>query len=91
MVGILQEAQEIINGSRQEDYGDVVENFNRIADLASLMGDKHFSPIDCCIILMAVKLARQRFKPKRDNLVDLCGYAEILQQLHDAVAIEGGE
>ena len=30
--------------------------------------------------MMAVKLAREKFNHKRDNLVDLAGYAELLNR-----------
>lgn len=31
--------------------------------------------------MLSIKLGRESYKPKRDNLVDLMGYAEILQAL----------
>jgi hypothetical protein len=33
---------------------------------------------------MAVKLTRESFQHKRDNLVDLCGYAHLLQVLEES-------
>lgn len=78
---ILAEAEEIVNGSRQSDYGDANESFSRIAIIASVMTGKELSPEDCCAVLMAVKLVRESFNHKRDNLVDLCGYAELMNRL----------
>ena len=78
---ILDEAEEIVNGSRQSDYGDANESFSRIATIASVMTGKDLSPEDCCAVMMAVKLVRESFNHKRDNLVDLCGYAELLNRL----------
>lgn len=80
---ILSEAEEIVNGSRQSDYGDAKESFSRVATIASVMTGKELAPEDCCAVLMAVKLVRESFKHKRDNLVDLCGYAELLNQLKE--------
>ena len=80
---ILAEAEEIVNGSRHSDYGDARESFGRIATIASVMTGKELSPEDCCAVLMAVKLVRESFAHKRDNLVDLCGYAHIMNELNE--------
>lgn len=80
---ILAEAEEIVNGSRQSDYGDANESFSRIATIASVMIGKELSPEDCCAVMMAVKLVRESFAHKRDNLVDLCGYAELMNRLKE--------
>ena len=81
---ILQEADRIVNGDRQADYSDPVENFKHIAAIASAIRKKEFTAEDCCVVLMAVKLAREQFKHKRDSLVDLAGYTEILHQIKEA-------
>ena len=80
---IIAEAEEIVNGSRQSDYGDARESFSRIATIASVMTGKEISPEDCCAVMMAVKLVRESFNHKRDNLVDLCGYAELMNRLKE--------
>lgn len=80
---ILAEAEDIVNGSRQSDYGDANESFSRIATIASVMVGKELSPEDCCAVMMAVKLVRESFAHKRDNLVDLCGYAELMNRLKE--------
>ena len=78
---ILSEAEEIVNGSRHSDYGDAKESFSRVATIASVMTGKELAPEDCCAVLMAVKLVRESFNHKRDNLVDLCGYALIMNEI----------
>lgn len=88
---ILAEAEEIVNGSRQSDYGDAKESFSRIATIASVMTGKELSPDDCCAVMMAVKLVRESFKHKRDNLVDLCGYAHIMNELNENESEKEGE
>ena len=80
---ILSDAEEIVNGSRHSDYGDARESFGRVATIASVMTGKELSPEDCCSVMMAVKLVRERFKHKRDNIVDLCGYAELMNRLKE--------
>jgi hypothetical protein len=81
---ILSEAERIVNGDRQADYSDPVENFKHIADIASAIRKKELTSEDCAVVLMAVKLARENFKHKRDNLVDLAGYTEILYRIKES-------
>lgn len=81
---ILQEAERIVNGERQADYNDPIENFKRIATIASVLIGNEISPKDCCKVMMAVKLAREANKHKRDNLVDLCGYNHILNLIEES-------
>lgn len=88
---ILAEAEDIVNGSRQSDYGDARESFSRIATIASVMTGKELSPKECCAVLMAVKIVRESFKHKRDNLIDLCGYAHIMNELNENESDKKGE
>ena len=88
---ILSEAEEIVNGSRHSDYGDARESFGRVATIASVMTGKELSPEDCCAVVMSVKLVRESFKHKRDNLVDLCGYAHIMNELNENESEKKGE
>jgi hypothetical protein len=81
---ILSEAERIVNGDRQADYSDPVANFKRIAEIASAIMAKDITAEECCIVMIAVKLARENYKHKRDNLVDLAGYAEILNRIKES-------
>lgn len=81
---ILDEAKEIVDSLRGQDYYDPVKNFRDISVMASLMTGKTFSPSDCVKVLMAVKLTRESFKHKRDSLVDLCGYTYILDKIEES-------
>ena len=80
---ILSEAERIVNGDRQADYSDPVANFKHIADIASAISKEELSPTTCAIVMIAVKLARENYKHKRDNLVDLAGYVEILNRIKE--------
>lgn len=82
MSSIIDEAKEIRAGSRQSDYGDCVANMQRISAIATLInGGEEIPPKVCAIVQIAVKLSRESFKHKRDNLVDLIGYADILNEV----------
>ena len=78
---VLEEALEIVNGSRNVDYGDPVISFIKIGKIATLICGEPMTPIMCCAALMAVKIERESHKHKRDNLVDLCGYTEIMNRI----------
>ena len=84
MESILKEADRIVNGERQADYSDPVKNFADIAKVASVLTRKELTPQDCAKVMIAVKLCREAFKHKRDNLTDLAGYTEILDRLERA-------
>lgn len=88
---ILDEAKDIRNNSRQSDYGDAVVNFENISKMASLITGKELSPYDCVAVQISVKLCRQGFHKKRDNMVDLAGYADIMQLIVDRENLENGE
>jgi hypothetical protein len=81
---ILMEAESLVNGERQESYADPLINFKRISDIASSITGRVLSPKDCCLVLVATKLARELHKHKRDNLTDACGYLEIYERLVEA-------
>lgn len=78
---ILLEAERILTGERDTDYGDPVENFSRIAEIASLLSGEKLTPETCVTVMIAVKLSREQYKHKRDNLVDLVAYIEILNRI----------
>ena len=78
---ILEEAQRITHGARQQDYDAPEDNFAHIARIASAITKKEITPQDCAYVLMAVKLSREAFKHKRDNLTDLAGYAWCLSRI----------
>jgi len=85
---ILEEAHRITDGDRARDYDSPEDNFKRIADYWNQYlrhkNDLEYgtgkaiwssvSPMDVSQMMVLMKLARQDFKHKRDNLVDACGY-----------------
>lgn len=81
---ILEEAHKIVyDGCRRENYGGPVESFKAISKIASVLSHKDLTPDDCVNVMFAIKLSRESSHHKRDNLVDLCGYAAIKEELHE--------
>jgi hypothetical protein len=74
---VLAEAETIIHGSRQDDYGNAERNQSRIATMWSAYLDVDITPRQVCMMMVLLKVSRDAHKPKRDNLVDLAGYAAL--------------
>lgn len=73
-----------IHGEKREAYGPVTESFENIATVASIGTGKEITVTDVAMIMIALKYCREANKHDRDNLLDLCGYADLKQQLHEA-------
>ena len=82
-VNILQEAEKAVYGDRQDDYGSVKDNFATIAALWSVILKTKVSAEQVGLCMVQVKVARQMFKPKRDNLVDGAGYFAIIEKMQN--------
>lgn len=77
------EAIGYVYGSRQNDHGPVVSCFERCATIMNAIKDKddtnEYSGKQVALMMIAMKLARRQYKYKRDNIVDLIGYSDLLQ------------
>lgn len=90
---ILIEAEDIVNGIEQDvnrKYGDPKEVFQVYADIFELIAPKErcftegkINALGVAYIQICIKLGRERVSHKVDNLVDLCGYAEIANQINE--------
>ena len=81
---LMIEAATIVNGARQADYGTPENSLAAIADMwnallrAKLAPGCRVSSDDVARLMVALKLARDTNKPKRDNIVDAHGYLVML-------------
>jgi hypothetical protein len=86
---ILDDAATLTEGDRQRDYDHPLRNHQRIARLWNAFMDCRkephgkITPKDAAMMMILVKVARQVFTHKRDNLVDICGYARCLERMED--------
>lgn len=85
---IAHEAVKILSGDRNVDYGSYIESFDKISTVASILTGKTITEEDCAKVLMAVKLVRESYNHKRDNLVDLIAYSVILNDLENERAVK---
>lgn len=77
---VMDEAARIINGERNEQYGEPEDNFRNIAEmwnayLRARYGFYGLDPYDTAMMMVLLKVARNGHFRKFDNLVDLVGYA----------------
>jgi len=79
---ILKEANDITNDNTR-GYEPPHVSFKKIADLAKVLTGKDLTARDICFVFIAVKLQREAHSHHRDNLVDLAGYANLMQKLHE--------
>lgn len=82
-MNILEEANGLVHGDRQAAYGHPLDDFSRTAKLWSAILGHEVTPEQVGLCMCAVKISRQVNKPKRDNLVDLAGYAATVQMVLD--------
>lgn len=87
---ILEEAQRVVDGPRQQDYGTPVENHQRTADLwTAYLHGKYGIPFevsaeDVCFLNILQKVSRGINGLTRDTLVDIAGYARNIELIQDA-------
>lgn len=77
---ILDEAKTVINGERQDAYGNPEDNFQAIANLWStyLKGEVIFDPYDVAMMMALLKIARiSTGTGSRDSFVDCAGYVAL--------------
>lgn len=89
---ILDEASTLVNGDRRRDYDHPLPNFRRAGTLWGTLLEKYVreaqpgDPVPPRLVahcMIAMKLSRDVFTPKRDNLVDIAGYAHCAQEILD--------
>jgi hypothetical protein len=74
---ILEQAHEIVfeRGEEKERmYGPFEEGMEKVAQLSSIMCNKDISPEDCYKVLIALKLSRESYNKKYDNILDAISY-----------------
>lgn len=75
-LSILAEADNIVN-NRTRGYESAEESFVSISAIASAIRRKEITPRDVTAVLLALKLSREKYSHKRDNLVDAAGHIQL--------------
>jgi hypothetical protein len=77
------EANRLVYGDRGETYGHPFDDFSKTAALWSVILGTTVTAEQVSMCMILLKLSRQMYQPKRDNQVDIAGYAECLQRCVD--------
>lgn len=73
---VLNEANKIVNGARNQAYGSAEDNFQNIANLWNGYLGSKITPVDVANMMALMKIARLKHSPDhRDSWVDIAGYA----------------
>ena len=88
MTNILQEADRLVNGARQSDYGHPSQDFARTGRIWGALLEEYVrtakpgDPVPPYLVglcMAGVKMSRHVNRRKTDNMVDLAGYAQTVQ------------
>lgn len=84
---ILQEADRLVSGDRQDSYKHPTHDYECTSVMWAAMIKKRYgvdvplTPDFCTLMMAAMKISREVGKHKRDNLVDLAGYARCTEMI----------
>lgn len=80
-MNILNKADQIVNKRKEEKerlYGPFSEGMEKASSIASLIANKTISPKDMYLCMIALKLSRESYNHKEDNLLDAVAYIAAL-------------
>lgn len=81
---ILEEAQRLVHSDRGADYGHPIEDFTRSGRMwGAILGIPDVPPEKVAMCMIASKISREVNRNKRDNRVDMAGYAETLDMVRE--------
>lgn len=73
---LLTDAEKIINGDRNNEYGEPTQDFDRTAIMWSMYLGRELQAHDVAAMMILLKLSRIVWSPKnRDHWLDIAGYS----------------
>lgn len=76
-MSILLEAHNLVferSEEKERQYGPMDKGMREAAQIASLLTRKHISARDMYMCMVALKLSREAYNHKDDNILDACAY-----------------
>lgn len=86
-MNVLDEARGLIYGERHSEYGPAGEEFKRVADGWSAIIGADVTATDVALGMAYLKIVRESYKHKRDNIVDAIGYLALAQDIEEAQGV----
>jgi hypothetical protein len=90
-MNILEQANEIIYKRSEEkarQYGPMQDGMQEAAKIASLLSRKELTAVDMYNCMIALKLSRQAYNHKQDNLLDCVAYMASLNDYQNDLQTE---
>jgi hypothetical protein len=88
---ILQEAERIVAGPRQKDYGHPLDDFTKTAAMWSGVFGVPISAEQVALAMVCVKMSRLLNTPDHhDSMVDACGYMRTYDMVRQERARRAG-
>lgn len=80
-MNILEEANEITSKQRRQDYGEASTSFTNIANMWSVIIGYNVTAQQVAMCMIALKISRFLHGGQRDSLVDIAGYARVIEMM----------
>lgn len=82
---VLETANSLITGNREQEYGSPQVNFGHIADRWSQILGMQIDSWQVALMMADLKIARMATTglPHADSFTDICGYAALAAELAD--------
>ena len=80
---LLDIVNDLIYSERAKQYGSFKDNMSKVSNIFYELTNKRLTEEECGFFLVALKLAREGTKHKRDNLVDAVGYLALIDDMRD--------
>ena len=85
---ILLEAHQLVTGPRNNDYGNVVDDYSKVISIFESLTGIQLSMSDALLFMVSVKMARLRTNLEKnrlhhDTLLDALGYLALLKQAYE--------
>lgn len=81
---VCQEADRLVSVDRQNQYGHPFDNFSDISVGWNIIAEtQNITAEKVGLMMIWVKICREKFKHKRDNLVDIAGFAKTIDLIYD--------
>lgn len=82
---LLKISNDLIYSERAKEYGSFKDNMTKISVIFEATSGIKLTEEQCAKSLIALKLAREGTKHKRDNLIDAVGYIALLDDMLEQI------